>query len=62
MTSQSKLPVIVNDSEENDDWIRSLPSAKSEREISEKLVKDKKRKKSPVKSAIEKALKEHGLT
>lgn len=37
------LPVIANDSDENDDWIRSLPSAESERQIAGMLEKWRRR-------------------
>ena len=46
MTSPNdKLPIITVDSEANDDWIRSLPSAESERKITAQLVEDLKKKK-----------------
>jgi len=48
MTSPNeKLPVIRNDSEANDDWIRSLPSAESERKITAELVEKLKKQGKP---------------
>lgn len=42
--TSKKLPTIVIDSQENDDWIRSLPGAESERKLMDEILSEVKEK------------------